>query len=95
MGESRKWYEVRAGDVVRGHDGHNYTVIRRYGPSFTLARPGVPPVTASPSLDADVYVVRASDTTVERLAAQVFINAGFTVELLDQVAQLQPELQGE
>jgi hypothetical protein len=91
MSEPHKWYEVHAGDVVRGYDGHNYTVTRRYGPSFTLARPDVPPVTAAPPLDADVYVVRASDTTVERLAAQVFINGGFTVELLDQVAQLQGE----
>jgi hypothetical protein len=63
-------------------------VIRRFGPSFILARPGVPPTVGTPPPDADVYVVRPVDTSAERTAAQAFINAGFTVEILDEIAQL-------
>lgn len=83
-----KWYEVRGGDVVLGADGHEWTVIRRFGPSFTLARPGAEPVTAAPPLDADVTVVQRVDTSAEVAAAQALVNAGFTVEILDEVAQL-------
>lgn len=87
--DSVLWYEVHVGDVVLGVDGRQWRVTRRYGPSFTLAREGKPPVTGAPPLDSAVTVVRRADTVHEMTACAALLGAGFTVELIEE------HLQGE
>lgn len=85
----REWYMVRAGSVIRSADGERWTVIRRtLAGAFTVARPGVPPVAATPDLRASVAVIQEADTSAEVAAAQAFVDAGFTIEILDEIAQL-------
>lgn len=55
------WQDVSPGDVVRGKDGHDWTVEARRGLHFVLVRPGRAPYAATMAEGGTVSIVARAD----------------------------------
>jgi hypothetical protein len=78
--------QVHAGDIVLGHDGELWGVAGiDHSPQLavTLVKYGHT-VTGYPPPDTAVTVVTPAALAAEAAAAQVFINAGFDVEIVSE-----------
>lgn len=78
--------QVHAGDIVLGHDGELWGVEAiDHAPrlAVTLVRHGQR-VTGYPPAGTPITVVTPADLSAEFWAAQVFIDAGFDIEIISE-----------
>jgi hypothetical protein len=78
--------QAHAGDIVLGHDGELWGVLaidRVPQLAVTLVK-GVQRVVGYPPQGTPVTVVIPADVAAEARAAQVFMDAGFTIEIVHE-----------